>query len=228
MSILAKDVWIVVAAFNEAARIGKTVSSLSSNGWNIVVVDDGSRDKTKEIASNANAVVLTHLINRGQGAAIQTGMDFALKQNAKAIVTFDADGQHQSSDVVTILKCLSESGVDIVLGSRFLGSAIGIPFHRRWLLHLAVRFTRLTTGLRVTDTHNGLRAMTANAATKLALREDRMAHASEILHSVSSLKLSYMEHPVTIYYHRETLAKGQKTRDAWSVLTRLVISRLFA
>jgi len=227
MSVHAKNVWIVIAAFNEETRIGKTVLSLASYEWNVVVIDDGSNDQTAGAARQAGAVVLRHLINRGQGAALQTGIDFSLERGATYIVTFDADGQHQPSDVPLMLESLITSRGDIVLGSRLLGAAIDIPTHRRLLLKAAVVFTRWTTGLRLTDTHNGLRAMTANTARRIEIKEDRMAHASELLHCISSLRLKYIEHPVTVHYHRETLAKGQRSMEAWGVLTRLLISRLF-
>ncbi len=228
MPIRAADVWIVIAAFNEAPRIAKTVAGLQACRWNVVVVDDGSVDQTQSIALRAGAVVLRHLVNRGQGAALQTGIDFALSQGGQWIVTFDADGQHQATDVPGMLERLAGGQVDIVLGSRFLGNAVQIPLHRRWLLKAAVLFTRLTTGLPVTDTHNGLRGLTASTARRLRTEEDRMAHASEILHHIASLKLRFVEHPVTVHYYRETLAKGQRSGDAWGVLARLMISRLFS
>lgn len=227
MIIPAKNVWIVIAAFNEATRIGKTVLALTPYEWNVVVIDDGSCDLTAEAARQAGAVVLRHSINRGQGASLQTGIDFALLRGASHIVTFDADGQHQATDIPPMLESLVTNRADVVLGSRFLGEAINIPAHRRLLLKAAVLFTRLTTGLRLTDTHNGLRAITAGAARRMEIEEDRMAHASELLHCISSLRMHYIEHPVTVHYHRETLAKGQRSSEAWGVLARILISRLF-
>jgi polyprenyl-phospho-N-acetylgalactosaminyl synthase len=223
----ARETWIVIAAFNEAPRVAHVVSSLTKAGWSVVVVDDGSVDDTATIARSNGAVVLRHVINRGQGAAIQTGLEYCVSIGAKYIVTFDADGQHRASDIPALLEPLRSGTADIVLGSRFLGETIGMPLHRRCLLKAAVLFTRLTTRLQVTDTHNGLRAMTSATASKIHLREDRMAHASEILHLIASLKLRYVEHPVTIQYRQETLAKGQRSSDALRVFSRLVISRLF-
>lgn len=225
--VRAKDVWVVMAALNEATRIGASVSSITACGWNVVVVDDGSWDATADVAVGAGAIVLRHLINRGQGAALQTGIDFAIAQHAKYVVTFDADGQHSCSDIPDMLDHLHSGRADIVLGSRFLGKAIDMPLHRYWLLKAATLFTRLTTRLKLTDTHNGLRAMTASTAKRLHICEDRMAHASEILHAVAQLRLRYIEHPVTIQYHASTLAKGQRSSEAIGVLKRLVISRLF-
>lgn len=227
LQVRSSDVWVVVAALNEATRIGASVSSLTACGWNVVVVDDGSHDATAKEATRAGAVVLRHMINRGQGAALQTGIDFALAQHAKYVVTFDADGQHSCRDIPEMLNHLASGHADIVLGSRFLGEAINMPVHRYWLLKAATLFTRLTTRLKLTDTHNGLRAMTASTAKRLQISEDRMAHASEILHAVAHLRLRYIEHPVTIQYHASTLAKGQRSSEALGVLKRLVISRLF-
>lgn len=228
MSIPKSDVWIIVAALNEAARIENCVRTLKSFGWNVVVVDDGSTDGTAEKARQAGAVCLRHLINRGQGASLQTGIDFALAKKGKWLVTFDADGQHRASDVPAMLEPLRQGIADVVLGSRFLGSTVGMPVHRFFLLKAAVWFTRITTRLAVTDTHNGLRALNARAANVIRIREDRMAHASEILHCIASERLRFVEHPVTIEYSSHSLCKGQRSRDAWGVLARLVISRIFA
>ncbi len=221
------DVWVVIAAFNEASRIAKAIEPLVAHGWNVVVIDDGSTDATADIASNSGAITLSHFVNRGQGAALQTGFDFVLSQQAKWVVTFDGDGQHRAADILRLLEPLQDNRCDVVLGSRFLGEAIAIPWQRRLLLKAAVRFTRVTTGLNVTDTHNGLRAMSAATAKRIRLQEDRMAHASEFLHQVAHQKLRYLEVPVTVQYHQDTLLKGQRTRDAWNVLARLMLSRLF-
>src|SRR5205807_7673808 len=130
----------------------------------ILVVDDGSDDRTGEIAASAGAIVIRHPINLGQGAALQTGIEVALSAGANVVVTFDADGQHRRDDIWKLIDALADRGVDFALGSRFLGRALGIPATRRWLLRVATLFTRLTTGLDVTDAHNGLRAMTRRGA----------------------------------------------------------------
>ncbi|MCK5749970.1 MAG: glycosyltransferase family 2 protein [Oricola sp.] len=216
------DIWFVVPAFNEAAVIGDVVKSLAPYG-KVIVIDDGSRDQTGSTAEDAGAILLRHLINRGQGAALQTGLAFAHMNAAKTVITFDADGQHRIEDALRMAARLDAEGLDIVLGSRFLGDTENMPFMRRMVLSLAVLFTRATTGLRVTDAHNGLRAMTGAAAGLIRLRQDRMAHASELLSEVAKKNLRYAEEPVTIRYTQYSLAKGQRLSNAFSILEELFL-----
>ena len=146
-------------------------------------------------AEKAGAVVIRHPVNLGQGAALQTGIEYALREGADVIVTFDADGQHRVADIDVLIDAMAKHNVDFVFGSRVLGGAINIPSTRRLLLKVATWFTRITSGLSVTDTHNGLRAMTQRGAGAIRLRQNRMAHASEFLNQVSASKLKYVEVP---------------------------------
>jgi glycosyltransferase involved in cell wall biosynthesis len=218
--------WIVIPAYNEEARVAQVLRGLIDKRFRIVVVDDGSTDSTASVARNAHVFVLKHLINRGQGAALRTGIQFALEHGAEEIITFDADGQHQSEDLSSLVTVLRTTGADLVVGSRFLGAAPGIPLHRWFLLKLAVIFTRVTTGLNLTDAHNGLRAMTAEAARKLCFTEDGMAHASQILSMAARQKLRVLEVPCSVIYSEQSLAKGQRSSAAFRILGRLAISRL--
>jgi len=178
----------------------------------VVVVDDCSCDKTAEIARSFGAYVLEHVLNRGQGAALQTGTDFALDfLQADVIVHFDADGQMDGSEIPLMIQPILANEVDVTLGSRFLGEAKNMPFLRRLVIKAAIVFTYLVSGLWLSDTHNGFRALSANAARTIRLTEDRMAHASEMLDLIATKRLKYKEVPVTIRYNAETLAKGQKT-----------------
>ena len=192
----------------------------------IVVVDDGSRDETWRAAHEAGAVVIRHPINLGQGAALQTGICLALDRGADLIVTFDGDGQHQVEDVARMVIALDQAGADIALGSRFLGRTVSLPWARRLLLKAATTFTWVTTGLRLTDTHNGLRVITRNAARMLELRQNRMAHASEILHLIARLDLRFVEVPVTIVYTDYSLAKGQRVSNLFNILGELIGGRM--
>jgi glycosyltransferase involved in cell wall biosynthesis len=217
---------VVVAAYNEAKVIAGVVAGIVHAGYDVVVVDDGSSDRTRDLAAAAGAVVLRHPINLGQGAALQTGIEFALRQGADIIVTFDADGQHRIADAARLIVALSTHGAEFALGSRFLGGAVNQPLSRRILLRLATLFTRLATGLSVTDTHNGLRAMTRRGASVIKLRQNRMAHASEILHQIADSGLKFVEVPVTIEYSAYSLEKGQTMGDALVILTDLFARRL--
>ncbi len=219
-------VWVVVPAYNEAVVISQVVADLIRRDYNVVVVDDASSDETGVRAGKAGACVVTHPVNLGQGAALQTGIRFALIHGARYIVTFDADGQHRASDVGSLLGALAAHQVDYALGSRFLGGPIAMPASRQLLLRAATLFTRLTSGMRVTDTHNGLRAMTGRGAKHISLRQNRMAHASELLHQIAQSGLGYVEVPVTIDYSSYSLAKGQKLADSLRILLDLSTQRL--
>ncbi len=220
------QVWVTIAAYNEASVIARVISNLSSCGYRIVVVDDGSSDATRDIALANGAIAIRHPVNLGQGAALQTGITYALSQGADAIVTFDADGQHRASDIAALLGALKRDDSEFALGSRFLGRSLRLPPARRLLLRAATLFTRLTTGLRLTDTHNGLRAMTRRGAAAIQLRQNRMAHASEILSQIASSGLRYSEVPVTVEYTAYSLAKGQRLGDSLTILFDLFAEKL--
>jgi glycosyltransferase involved in cell wall biosynthesis len=220
------QVYVVIAAYNEGAVISRVVTEVRRAGYQVVVVDDGSPDTTADIARAAGATVIEHPFNLGQGAALQTGIEYALTQGAGFIVTFDADGQHRVSEISRLTAALVEEHADFALGSRFLGHAPNLPPLRRLMLRAATLFTRLATGLQVTDTHNGLRAMTRRGAAAIRLRQNRMAHASEFLSQIGASGLHYVERPVTIEYTAYSLAKGQSMRDAVLILLDLFARRL--
>ena len=220
-------VYIIVAAYNEAASIGDVVRELREQYAHVIVVDDGSVDETGDLALAAGATVLTHLINRGQGAALQTGITYALNQGADYIVTFDADGQHDVADIARLLTPISEGTVHAALGSRFLErGAKKIPVGRRVTLFLAVLFTRFTARARLTDAHNGLRAFSRHAAEHIDLQLDRMAHASEIVDQIVSSGLPYTEVSVHVRYTDYSLRKGQRNTAAFRVAFDYLMARL--
>jgi polyprenyl-phospho-N-acetylgalactosaminyl synthase len=220
------SIWVVIAAYNEAVVIDSVVRDVAQRGYHVILIDDGSKDGTGDLAARAGARVLTHPVNLGQGAALQTGIKFGLQQGARFIVTFDADGQHRASDIPRLVEALEKNNADFALGSRFLGSSIGMPMSKRLLLKAATWFTRLTTGLHVTDTHNGFRAMTRRGASHIALRQNRMAHASEMLDQIGASGLRYVEVPVTIEYSRYSVAKGQGLADSFGILLDLSVQKL--
>jgi polyprenyl-phospho-N-acetylgalactosaminyl synthase len=220
------SIWVVVTAYNESSVISEVVNGIRQAGYSVVVVDDASSDDTGDRALSAGARVLRHPVNLGQGAALQTGSAFALRNEAQYIVTFDGDGQHRPEDIASLTDALMRHQADFALGSRFLGNALDLPRLRRAILRLAVLFTRLTTGLKVTDAHNGMRAMTRRGASYIRLRQNRMAHASEILDQIARSKLAYVEVPVTIVYTAYSLQKGQRISNSVSILIDLLTRRL--
>jgi glycosyltransferase involved in cell wall biosynthesis len=200
-------IWIVIAAYNEGAVIYDVVREITTAGWQVVVVDDGSSDRTAAQARSAGATVLRHAVNLGQGAALQTGIDFAIRRGARDVVTFDADGQHSVADIGPMVDALQ--GADIALGSRFLGRVEGASRRRVLLLWAAVVLSNRLSRLKLSDTHCGLRAFRAAAAPRLRLTQNRMAHASELLHKVKASCLRVVEVPVTVRYTEHSMTKGQ-------------------
>jgi polyprenyl-phospho-N-acetylgalactosaminyl synthase len=223
---LRGQVYVVIPAYNEGTVIFRVVSDVKRAGYSVVVIDDGSSDTTAEQARAAGATVIKHPFNLGQGAALQSGIEYALAHAAECVVTFDADGQHRVSDISRLTEALVRERADFALGSRFLGEAPDLPPLRRLVLQAATVFTRMTTGLQLTDTHNGLRAMTRRGAAAIKLRQNRMAHASECLGQIAASQLRYVEQPVTIEYSAYSLAKGQHVRDAVHILLDLFARRL--
>ena len=199
----------LIPAYNEASRISAAIKDVALFVDDVVVVDDGSKDASAIIAKEAGVHVLRHLINRGQGAALQTATQYALHVlGADILVHFDADGQLDAKEIPGMIEPIIKGEVDVVLGSRFLGRTDQMPITRRCAVLAGVYFTIFLSGIRVTDTHNGFRAFSAHAALQVTITLDRFAHASQILDFIKANKLSYREQPVTIRYSEETLAKG--------------------
>lgn len=221
-----RNVCIVIPAFNEGPVIGDVVTAVRAVYPNVVLIDDCSSDETGKIALAAGAVVLRHPINLGQGAALQTGFRYAISRETQFIVTFDADGQHQVEDVAVLLQMQHQTGADVVIGSRFLGTVQNMPPLRRIVLKLAVIFTRITSGAKLTDAHNGLRLFTGSAAEQIHISQNRMAHASEIIDQIHKLGLKVAEAPVTIVYTEYSLKKGQELSNSFNILAELIIARL--
>lgn len=225
-SDVKRQTFVVIAAYNEGTCIEGVLHELRATYPNVVVVDDGSTDETYQIARREATHALRHLINRGQGAALQTGIDFALWRGARYIVTFDADGQHRVEDVAALVRPVSTGECDITLGSRFLGGASSVPVMRRLMLRLAVVFTRLVSRVALTDAHNGLRAFSRRAAERIDISMDRMAHASEVIDLIRRSGLPFREVPVQIRYTEYSLAKGQSLRDAVRIVFHYLVDRV--
>ena len=226
MNDLPESVFVVIPALNEASVVGDVIEQVRRVCPNVVLVNDGSSDETALRARLAGARVISHAINLGQGAALQTGITYALRLGASHIVTFDADGQHDPKQIPSLIQSLDDNGADVALGTRFKGSTIDMPMARRLLLQAACWVNFALTGLRLSDAHNGLRAFTRAAAERLRLRQAGMAHATEIVAQVARLQLKYVEVPVTIRYTAYSLAKGQKLSNSVHILVDLLLKGL--
>jgi len=224
---MGNSIFVVIPAYNESRAIRSTVEPLIAHGYTVVVVDDHSIDQTCAVLQKLPVYYLRHPINLGQGAALQTGMDFALQQEAEFIIHFDADGQHQAEDISMLMEPLQCGQADVVIGSRFLRweDRQEVPTFRQLFLRVAVLVNWLITGVRLTDAHNGFRALTRSAAQKIYLRENRFAHASEILVQIRHAKLRYVERPTKIVYTNYSKAKGQSLWNAFNIMVDLLLSR---
>lgn len=217
------DSWLVVPLFNEATVIADVVTQARQTFSKIVCVDDGSTDGSADLARAAGAAVVRHPINLGQGAALQTGFDYVLGDPAmRYAVTFDSDGQHQVSDAVAMVELLRAGEVDVVFGSRFLDARTQPGRLKKIVLRVATGVSNLTTGARLTDAHNGLRAFDRAALEVVRIRQNRMAHASEIVSRVAAARLRYTESPVHVLYTDYSRSKGQSIWNSVNILTELL------
>lgn len=222
------NVFVVVPAYNESRVIRGTMQPLIEMGYSVVVVDDASKDGTTAALQGLDLHILRHRLNRGAGAATQTGMSFALARGARYIVHFDADGQHRAQDIPVMLEPLLAGRADVVLGSRFLRAEdrAAVPRKRRLLLRGGAVFNGLLTGLWLTDAHCGLRAFTAEAAARIDIRERGFAHGSEILQQIKSARLRCVEQPTMVSYTAYSMAKGQSPLNAIKIVFDLLLRRI--
>lgn len=211
MEIDFSGVWIIVPALNEAQVIGDVVADLRSLFAHVVVVDDGSRDDTAEVALRAGAHVVPHPVNLGQGAAIQTGVEYARSQpGARLFATFDADGQHRVRDLPAMLERIQRGDADLVIGTRFTDTAITTtPPLKKFILRAAAALSPSSRRLGLTDAHNGLRAFNRTVADHLTLTMSGMSHAGEFIKLAAENHWRVTEQPVEILYTDYSVSKGQ-------------------
>jgi Glycosyltransferases involved in cell wall biogenesis len=221
--------FIIIPAFNESKSIGRVVAELLPLGCRIVVVDDGSPEELRsECEGNNQIYYIRHKVNLGQGAALQTGIDFALKQGASWFITFDADGQHSAKDIPALLAPLFMEQADIVLASRFLAKGShNAPIIKQLILKAGRWINYLFTGLYLSDAHNGLRAMNRVAAHSIRITENRMAHATEIVAQIKRQHLRYREVGAAVLYTPYSKNKGQSSLNSLKIFFDLVLQKLF-
>ena len=213
------DAWIVVPAFNEAGVIGGVVTDLRSTFPHVVCVDDGSDDDTGDIALRAGAHLVRHPVNLGQGAAIQTGVEYARSQpGAQVFATFDADGQHRVEDVVTMIDRLGRGDVDIVIGTRFGAGVTRPPLLKRVVLQTAVRLSPRGRTLGLTDSNNGLRVFNKTVADGLDITMNGMSHATEFIMLIAENRWRVAEQPVEVLYTEYSQSKGQPLLNGVNII----------
>jgi len=217
------SIFIVIPAFNEEKTIANVIENLlQANYSNIIIVDDGSADQTLKIVKKYPVYLCKHAINCGQGAALRTGNELALKKNADIIVHFDADGQHKVEEIQSFIKAI-ESGYDIAIGSRFLSVKQNIPFTKKYFIHKPAIFINwFFSGLKLTDAHNGFRALNRLAARKIHITQNRMAHNTEIPAEIVKHKLKHTEIPVEVIYKEY----GQGLRGGINIIFDLLKQKI--
>lgn len=221
-------VYVLVPVYNESETILSVVQDLARYNYSIVIIDDGSTADIYSLVKHLPVYYLRHLVNLGQGAALQTGIEFALSKGAEYMVTFDGDGQHRADDVERLLMYLISHDLDIILGSRFQEESYhNMLSQRKYLLQLARYLNFLFTGLLLSDAHNGLRVMKASAAKVLQITQNRMAHATEIISAIRIHALKYKEMPVQVFYTPYTLQKGQNLWSGFRIIFDLLLNKIF-
>lgn len=225
-------IYFVIPAYNEGAAIGNVIKKLQDEGFSqLIIIDDGSSDQTFSVVrqyEKPGLVLLRHVINRGQGAALRTGIEYARSQEkCKYIVTFDSDGQHRISDLPKFIKRLDKGDVDIVLGSRFLrkSSRKLVPLKKKIVLQLGILVTAFLSTMKLTDTHNGYRVMNKRAASLIEITMDGFEHASEIIDEIGRKKIPYAEVPVFIDYTDYSKQKGQKISNSLKIVLKMIFKK---
>jgi glycosyltransferase involved in cell wall biosynthesis len=222
------DVWVIVRCYNEATVVGDVIRGLKTVFPNVVGVDDGSRDSSAEEMADAGANVVRHAVNLGAGAALQTGLQYALlDHSAGYFLCFDGDGQHRVADASAMIDRIRVEGIDILIGSRFLGRAENMPSSRKALLKAGRLFEKLTSRIDLTDAHNGLRVFSRAFATQIDLSMSDMAYASELLGLIARSGLPYAEHPVTIDYTDYSMHKGQRSINSVNIAMDIWMNQVF-
>ena len=217
---------ILVPVFNEEKKIKSVVSELQKVFKNIIVVNDGSSDASQEILESLDVTVLNHSINLGQGAAISTGFKYIQDlNNAEAVVTFDADGQHSIEDAKAFAKEIILCDEEIIFGSRFIRNKANIPFIKKIVLSIVVMFTNRLSRINLSDAHNGLKAIKKDSLKKIDITIDGFGFESQIIHQVSKKNITYKEMPTNTIYTSYSKNKGQKLINGLIILEDLFKSR---
>ncbi len=223
--ISPQKLYIVIPAFNEGDVIEEVITDVKSAGYsNIIVVDDGSTDDTDLKAESAGAIALHHLINRGKGAAMKTGIEAAKIAQAEIVVTMDGDGQHNPCDIEKMISLIKD-GNDVVLGTR-MKNAKGMPFYKFLANHSGNFFTWLIFGLWVTDSQSGFRAFSRKAIGFIETQTARYEYDSEVIWEIKKHKLKYAEVPIEVRYTKHSMTKKhrQGLKNGLMTLVKMIIS----
>ena len=217
---------VVIPAYNEEKVIGSVIDNLKKEGFKeIIVIDDGSVDNTFHVAKEKKVFAYSHIINRGLGGALNTGISAALMHDADIIVTCDADGQHDPNDIKKAISMLIKEDLDVVIGSRLINSK-GMPLSRKVINSGASWITYFLFGVYSSDTQSGLRVFKKTAAEKIEIKTNRMEVSSEIIKEIGRNKFKFKEIPIKAIYTEYSLAKGQKGSNAFKILYKLILRKI--
>ncbi len=218
---------IIIPAYNEEEYVADVIIACQNAGYDdVVVVNDGSIDDTLNAALNAGASVISHMINRGVGAATQTGLEAAKMTGADVAVTMDADGQHQASDIENLVKSLIDQKADIVIGSRFLKKDNPIPFVRIFFNNIANIITFLLSGIFVTDSQSGMKAFSKPALDKIMITSNGYEFCSEIIREARYFDFKVKEAPISVIYSDYSMSKGQNFASGLTTVFKLMLKTL--
>jgi glycosyltransferase involved in cell wall biosynthesis len=224
--MMDKRVAIVIPAYNEERTIIDVIRGLRQHGFlTLIVVDDGSSDRTGELACHEGVILLRHIINRGLGGALGTGITAALHLGAEAIVTFDADGQHDPDDIARLLEPIAKGEADVVIGSRML-EPTGMPYARQLANWSANIVTYLLFRGWTTDSQSGLRAFSRRAAAQIQIMTNGMEVSSEIIAEIVKNRLKRKEVAVQAVYTDYSLSKGQSFKVGLQTLMKLILAKV--
>lgn len=224
-----RSIFVIIPCYNEARVVRKTVTDVLKNGYSVVVVDDCSGDGSKKQLAGLPVFYLRHRVNLGQGAALQTGIDFAKRKGASYFVTFDADGQHDANDIVGMIRLIEQKKSDIVFGSRFLpGAKTNASGSRTFVLNTARYINYLVSGILLSDAYNGLRLFSRKAADNIRLTENKMAHATQFQVLAAKSKLRYSEFPNNIQYTEYSTGKGLRNWDGIKIFFEILLYKIFS
>lgn len=225
--VMSKDIFIIIPAYNEEGSIRSVIEDLKKHGYDrILVVDDGSSDRTFEIAEGLGVYAARHLLNRGAGAATATGFEIARILDPEIVVTFDADGQHDAADIAGLIGPIRKGTTDVVIGSRMLAKRPAMPLRRIVYNKIANMTTFAFYGFSVSDTQSGLKAFSRKAFNTIEIHTARMEFCSEIIARIKEKGLRFKEVPVKSIYTDYSLSKGQSFSTGLETLFRLALNKL--
>ncbi|WP_414468844.1 glycosyltransferase family 2 protein [Methanobacterium sp. ACI-7] len=223
--IINKDIFVVMPAYNESKTIKKVINELKDKELNLVIIDDGSADETYNIAKNtintSKSSIYRHVLNRGLGAALKTGIEAALKEGAEIIVTFDADGQHHPEDIIPVCKPIIEGKTDFVIGTRNFSE---MPKSKQFGNTVMNILTRMFYGINVGDSQSGLRAFNRKAAEVIEINSRGYGVSSEIIGEMKKYGLRIGEVPIKTIYTDYSMSKGTNLTVGLKILFKLIIN----